>query len=41
MGAPLHLIGVNKARPNDRDLDRAAAFAVRLRKRGARSETAS
>ena len=27
--------------PNDRDLDRAAAFAVRLRERVARSETAS
>ncbi len=29
---PLRLVGgVNKGRPNDRDLDRAAAFAVRLR----------
>ena len=42
MVAPLRLIdGVNKARPNDRDLGRATAFAARLRKRGARSETAS
>jgi hypothetical protein len=40
--APLRVIGgVNKARPNHRDLDPGAAFAARLRKRGARSETAS
>ena len=33
--------GFNKGRPNDRDLDRAAAFAERLRERLARPETAS
>jgi flavodoxin len=33
--------GVNKGRPNDRDLDRAAAFAVRLRERIARSQNTS
>jgi flavodoxin len=39
---PLRLVGgFNKGRPNDRDLDRAAAFAVRLRERIARSQTAS
>ena len=39
---PLRLVeGVNKGRPNDRDVDRAAAFAVRLRERVARSKTAS
>jgi len=39
---PLRFIGgVNKGRPNDRDLDRAAAFALRLRERVARSKSAS
>ncbi len=39
---PLRFVGgVNKGRPNDRDLDRAAAFAVRLRERVARSQAAS
>lgn len=39
---PLRFIGgVNKGRPNERDLDRAAAFALRLRERVARSKTAS
>ncbi|HUO37311.1 MAG TPA: flavodoxin family protein [Mycobacterium sp.] len=33
--------GLNKGRPNERDRDRAAAFAVRLRERLARSQTAS
>ena len=31
----------NQGRPNDRDLDRAAAFAARLCERVARPETAS
>ena len=39
---PLRFIGgVNKGRPNGRDLDRAAAFALRLRERVARSKSAS
>jgi len=39
---PLRFIGgVNKGRPNERDLDRAAAFALRLRERVARSKSAS
>ena len=33
--------GINKGRPNDRDLDRAVAFAARLCERVARPETAS
>lgn len=33
--------GINKGRPNDHDLDRAAAFAARLRKRVAGSQAAS
>ncbi len=39
---PLRFVGgLNKGRPNDRDLDRAAAFALRLRERVVRAETAS
>ena len=39
---PLRFIGgVNKGRPNDGDLDLAAAFALRLRERVARSKSAS
>ena len=39
---PLRLIGgVNKGRPNDRDLDSAAAFALRLRERVVYSKSAS
>ncbi|MFY9920391.1 MAG: flavodoxin family protein [Mycobacterium sp.] len=39
---PLRFIGgVNKGRPNDRDLNRAAAFALRLRERVTRSKSAS
>lgn len=39
---PLQLLGgFNKGRPNDRDLDRAEAFAVRLRERVAGSQTNS
>ena len=39
---PLRLVGgVNKGRPNKRDLDRAAAFAARIRDRVMRSQTAS
>ena len=39
---PLRFIGgVNKGRPNERDLDRAAAFALRLRERVTRSKSAS
>ena len=39
---PLRFVGgVNKGRPNNRDLDRAAAFAVRLRERVARSQPGS
>jgi flavodoxin len=38
---PLRLIGgVNKGRPNKRDLDRAAAVAERIRDRVAKSQTA-
>lgn len=33
--------GINKGRPNEHDLDRAAAFAARLRERVTRSTTAS
>jgi len=33
--------GINRGRPNDHDLDRAAAFADRLRKRVERSQAAS
>ncbi|HME79112.1 MAG TPA: flavodoxin family protein [Mycobacterium sp.] len=33
--------GINRGRPNDHDLDRAAAFAQRLRKRITRSQAAS
>ncbi|HUH69724.1 MAG TPA: flavodoxin family protein [Mycobacterium sp.] len=33
--------GINRGRPNDYDLDRAAAFAARLRKRVERSQAAS
>ena len=33
--------GINRGRPNDHDLDRAAAFAARLRKRVAGSQAAS
>lgn len=39
---PLRFIGgVNKGRPNDQDLDRAAAFALHLQERVARSKSAS
>jgi flavodoxin len=39
---PFGLIGgINKGRPDDRDLDRAAAFAARLRKRVAGPQAAS
>lgn len=39
---PLRFVGgFNKGRPNDRDLDRAAAFALRLRERVARSQSTS
>ena len=39
---PLRFIGgVNKGRPDDRDLDRAAGFVLRLRERVARSKSAS
>ncbi len=39
---PLRLFGgVNKGRPNDGDLDRAAAFATRLRERVVRAQSAS
>jgi flavodoxin len=38
---PLRLIGgVNKGRPNDADLDRAAAFATQLRERVEHSQSA-
>jgi len=38
---PLRFIGgLNKGRPNDRDLDRAAAFAQRLQERVTRSKSA-
>ena len=33
--------GINRGRPNDHDLDRAATFAERLRKRVTRSQAAS
>jgi flavodoxin len=33
--------GINRGRPNDHDLDRAAAFAARLRKRVGGSQAAS
>lgn len=33
--------GINRGRPNDHDLDRAAAFAARMRKRAAGSRAAS
>ena len=33
--------GINRGRPNDYDLDRAAAFAARFRKRVAGSQAAS
>ena len=39
---PLRLVGgFNKGRPNERDLDRAAAFAARLNEQVTRSRTAS
>ena len=39
---PLRFVGgVNKGRPDDRDLDRAAGFVLRLRERVARSKSAS
>lgn len=38
---PLRLVGgVNKGRPNDADLDRAAVFATQLRERVEQSESA-
>jgi flavodoxin len=33
--------GINRGRPDDRDLDRAAAFAARLRKKASGSQAAS